>query len=38
MAIERVGVIGAGVMGSGIAQSIATSGVTTVCYDVSTSP
>lgn len=29
----RVGVIGAGVMGSGIAQSVATAGMTTRCYD-----
>ena len=29
----RVGVIGAGVMGSGIAQSLATAGFTTRCYD-----
>ena len=31
----RVGVIGAGVMGSGIAQSLATGGIDTVCTDVS---
>jgi len=31
----RVGVIGAGVMGSGIAQSLATGGIETVCTDVS---
>jgi 3-hydroxybutyryl-CoA dehydrogenase len=30
----RVGVIGAGVMGSGIAQTIATAGYPTVCFDV----
>jgi len=34
MAIETIGVVGAGVMGSGIAQVAATSGFTTVCYDV----
>jgi 3-hydroxyacyl-CoA dehydrogenase len=31
----RVGVIGAGVMGSGIAQACATAGCPTTCYDVS---
>lgn len=30
----RVGVIGAGVMGSGIAQALATAGCATVCFDV----
>ena len=30
----RIGVIGAGVMGSGIAQSTATAGMETCCYDV----
>jgi len=30
----RIGVIGAGVMGSGIAQALATGGHPTVCYDV----
>lgn len=30
----RVGVIGAGVMGSGIAQVVATAGYETVCYDL----
>ena len=30
-----IGVIGAGVMGSGIAQSLATAGYRTVCYDIS---
>ena len=29
----RVGVIGAGVMGSGIAQTTATAGMETRCYD-----
>jgi len=33
--IERIGVIGAGVMGSGIAQSCATGGFEAVCCDVS---
>jgi 3-hydroxybutyryl-CoA dehydrogenase len=32
--IERIGVLGAGVMGSGIAQVTATAGYETVCYDV----
>jgi 3-hydroxyacyl-CoA dehydrogenase len=32
---ERVGVIGAGVMGSGIAQTIATAGMQVRCYDPS---
>lgn len=32
----RIGVIGAGVMGSGIAQSLATGGIETVCTDIST--
>lgn len=32
--IKKVGVLGAGVMGSGIAQVIATAGYETVCYDV----
>ncbi len=31
---QRVGVIGAGVMGSGIAQVLATAGYATVCFDV----
>ena len=31
----RIGVIGAGVMGSGIAQTTATAGYETVCCDVS---
>jgi 3-hydroxybutyryl-CoA dehydrogenase len=31
---QRVGVLGAGVMGSGIAQVTATAGFPTVCYDV----
>jgi len=30
----RIGVLGAGVMGSGIAQVTATAGYTTVCYDI----
>jgi len=34
MSIERIGVLGAGVMGSGIAQVIAIAGYETVCYDV----
>ena len=33
-AVKRVGVLGAGVMGSGIAQVTATAGYETVCYDV----
>jgi 3-hydroxybutyryl-CoA dehydrogenase len=33
-AVERIGVLGAGVMGSGIAQVAATAGYDTVCYDV----
>jgi 3-hydroxybutyryl-CoA dehydrogenase len=32
--VERIGVLGAGVMGSGIAQVAATAGYETVCYDV----
>jgi 3-hydroxybutyryl-CoA dehydrogenase len=32
--IKRIGVLGAGVMGSGIAQVTATAGYDTVCYDV----
>jgi 3-hydroxyacyl-CoA dehydrogenase len=32
--VKRVGVLGAGVMGSGIAQVTATAGYETVCYDV----
>jgi 3-hydroxyacyl-CoA dehydrogenase len=32
----RIGVIGAGVMGAGIAQSTAVGGVETLCYDIST--
>lgn len=35
MAVKRVGVIGAGVMGSGIAQCLATAGYETVCTDTS---
>jgi 3-hydroxybutyryl-CoA dehydrogenase/3-hydroxyacyl-CoA dehydrogenase len=35
MAIEKVGVIGAGVMGGGIAQSLAAGGFQAVCTDVS---
>ncbi len=34
MTVQRVGVIGAGVMGSGIAQVTATAGYSTVCCDV----
>jgi len=34
VAIETIGVVGAGVMGSGIAQVTATAGFTTVCHDV----
>ncbi|HEY6317277.1 MAG TPA: 3-hydroxyacyl-CoA dehydrogenase family protein [Acidimicrobiia bacterium] len=34
MDVQRVGVLGAGVMGSGIAQVTATAGCTTVCCDV----
>lgn len=34
LVIETVGVVGAGVMGSGIAQVAATAGFTTVCHDV----
>ena len=30
----RIGVLGAGVMGSGIAQVTATAGYPTVCYDI----
>jgi 3-hydroxybutyryl-CoA dehydrogenase len=33
-AVQRIGVLGAGVMGSGIAQVTATAGYDTVCYDV----
>ena len=33
-AVEKIGVLGAGVMGSGIAQVTATAGYETVCYDV----
>jgi 3-hydroxyacyl-CoA dehydrogenase len=33
--VSRIGVIGAGVMGSGIAQTTAVHGFETVCYDVS---
>jgi 3-hydroxybutyryl-CoA dehydrogenase len=33
-AVQRIGVLGAGVMGSGIAQVAATAGYDTVCYDV----
>jgi 3-hydroxybutyryl-CoA dehydrogenase len=33
-AVKKVGVLGAGVMGSGIAQVTATAGYETVCYDV----
>ena len=32
--MTRVGVLGAGVMGAGIAQVVATAGYETVCYDV----
>ena len=32
--VTRIGVLGAGVMGSGIAQVTATAGFATVCYDV----
>ncbi|MGQ0805010.1 MAG: 3-hydroxyacyl-CoA dehydrogenase family protein [Actinomycetota bacterium] len=32
--VRRIGVLGAGVMGSGIAQVTATAGYETVCYDV----
>ena len=32
--VKRIGVLGAGVMGSGIAQVTATGGYDTVCYDV----
>lgn len=32
--VQRIGVLGAGVMGSGIAQVTATAGYQTVCYDV----
>jgi 3-hydroxybutyryl-CoA dehydrogenase len=32
--VTRIGVLGAGVMGSGIAQVTATAGYATVCYDV----
>jgi 3-hydroxybutyryl-CoA dehydrogenase len=32
--IKRIGVLGAGVMGSGIAQVTATAGYETICYDV----
>jgi 3-hydroxyacyl-CoA dehydrogenase len=35
MKMHRIGVIGAGLMGSGIAQTTATFGYPTVCYDVS---
>ncbi len=31
----RIGVIGAGVMGSSIAQTTATAGFETLCYDIS---
>lgn len=34
MAIETIGVVGAGVMGAGIAQVTATAGFTTVCHDL----
>ena len=34
MSETRVGVIGAGVMGSGIAQTLATAGIPTVCTDI----
>ena len=33
--VSRIGVIGAGIMGSGIAQTTAVHGLPTVCYDVS---
>jgi 3-hydroxyacyl-CoA dehydrogenase len=32
--VKKIGVLGAGVMGSGIAQVTATAGYETVCYDV----
>ena len=32
---ERIGVVGAGVMGAGIAQVLAVSGAQVVCFDVS---
>ena len=32
---EVVGVIGAGVMGSGIAQTLASAGYETICFDIS---
>jgi 3-hydroxyacyl-CoA dehydrogenase len=35
MAEERIGIVGAGVMGSGIAQVLATAGIDTVCHDIS---
>jgi 3-hydroxybutyryl-CoA dehydrogenase len=34
MTIARIGVLGAGVMGSGIAQVVAIAGYETICYDV----
>lgn len=34
MSVKKIGVLGAGVMGSGIAQVTATAGYETVCYDV----
>ena len=34
MSETRIGVIGAGVMGSGIAQTLATAGIRTVCTDI----
>ena len=36
-AVKKIGVLGAGVMGSGIAQVTATAGYETVCYDVDSS-
>ena len=33
--VDSVGVLGAGMMGSGIAQSLATAGFETHCYDPS---
>ncbi len=32
--VQRVGVMGAGVMGSGIAQVVATAGYESICYDI----
>jgi 3-hydroxyacyl-CoA dehydrogenase len=33
-AVKRIGVLGAGVMGGGIAQVCATAGYDVVCYDI----